>query len=49
MLFALVPTFKTAAVPKPSVVLCAVLLASSSNAFPAAVKSYVPALPDPVN
>ena len=45
-----IPTASVAAVPNPNVDLCADASASSSNALPAEVKSYVPALiPDPVN
>ena len=33
----------------PKVTNCAAALASSNNAFPAAVRSYVAAVPDPVN
>jgi len=36
-------------VPSPNVVLCADASASSNNALPAVVKSYVPAVADPVN
>ena len=39
----------TAAVPSPRVVLCAAAFASSRSALPAAVKSYVAAVPEPVN
>ena len=35
--------------PSPRVVLCAAASASSKSAFPAAVRSYVAAAPDPVN
>ena len=44
-----IPVFVTAAVPRPNVVLCAEASASSNSALPAAVKSYVAAVPDPVN
>ena len=39
----------TAAVPSPRVVLCAAASASSRSALPAAVKSNVAAVPEPVN
>ena len=45
-------TFVELSVPAtstPSVVLCAAAFASSNNAFPAEVKSYVAAEPEPVN
>ena len=42
-------TIATAAVPSPRVVLCAAAFASSRSALPAAVKSYVAAVPAPVN
>ena len=42
--------FNSAAVAdKPKVTSCAAAFASSSNAFPAEVKSYVAAEPEPVN
>ena len=41
--------FWVAIVPSPKVVLCAEASASSNNALPAVVKSYVAAVPDPVN
>ena len=44
-----IPVAATAAVPNPNVVLWAAASASSSNALPADVKSYVDAVPDPVN
>ena len=36
-------------IPRPRVVLCADVSTSSSKALPAAVKSYVAAVPEPVN
>mgnify|MGYP001145263548 CR=1 FL=1 len=48
-LLADVPTFNVADVPRPKVVRCAEASASSNSALPAAVKSYVAAVPEPVN
>ncbi len=45
----LIPVAATAAVPSPRVVRCAAASASSSSALPAAVRSYVAALPEPLN